>query len=678
MKTIRRIAALLLVCLLGQTMTSVPVHAAGRTVGEAGLALIEKYETYFARPYASNGKYYIGYGTPCEKDAYPNGITRQEAEALLRRSLAPVEEAVSAFYERAGVTPPQREFDALVSFSQNLGTAWLSGDSPLTRIAAGAQSATRLETARAFGAWCHAGGAVSDKLAARRLEEAAIYLDGDTAAAGREFAYLAIAKEDDVTYATDFSVYQRGGKYEDFPLMFRLGYTLAGVKDESGRLIRLGDTVRGNLAVSAAWRKNDYTARQFSDVKDAHWFYDYVMELSEAEVVSGYPDGTYLPEAKVSTGETLKLVLRALGVAPQGAPEGAHWAQGYADYARARGYLAAAQTENLNAPLTRAEVARFTAKALGFSQANTASPFDDTRDGYATALYAAGILTGAEGEDGKLLFYPREELSRAEIATIVWRLYRAAALGTKQTLRHTTSYSTYTLDILESVPRFSYDRDAFSGSGREMSYAEPGVTVRRGIDVSRFQGDIDWAAVRADGVEFAILRVGGRYQQSGELYDDARFEEYYRGARAAGLTVGVYFYSQAITAAEAREEADYVLEKLAGKTVDGPVVFDWETAGYASARTYGIETGVLCDCAAAFCESVRAAGHRPMIYFTKYDGYIKYDLSRLTAYDFWYADDYGGAAPLFFYDFRMWQYTNKGTVNGIKGSVDMDLWFERS
>ena len=95
-----------------------------------------------------------------------------------------------------------------------------------------------------------------------------------------------------------------------------------------------------------------------------------------------------------------------------------------------------------------------------------------------------------------------------------------------------------------------------------------------GVDVSKFQGEIDWQAVKDSGIEFAILRIGGSYLQSGDIYDDVLFEENYQGARDVGLKVGVYFFSAAVNAEEANREADYVLGRLAGRPLDLPLVWD--------------------------------------------------------------------------------------------------------
>ena len=123
---------------------------------------------------------------------------------------------------------------------------------------------------------------------------------------------------------------------------------------------------------------------------------------------------------------------------------------------------------------------------------------------------------------------------------------------------------------------------------------------------------------------------------------------------------------------EALEEADFVLEAIRDCNITGPVVFDWEVIGKKEARTYGLDTDTLCAAANAFCSRIREAGYQPMIYFNAYAGYVKYDLSRVLDYPFWFAQY--KAQPDFYYDFQLWQYTSSGKVDGIQGNVDMDVW----
>lgn len=193
-----------------------------------------------------------------------------------------------------------------------------------------------------------------------------------------------------------------------------------------------------------------------------------------------------------------------------------------------------------------------------------------------------------------------------------------------------------------------------------------------GIDVSEYQGDIDWQLVKAAGVEFVMIRIGLRGYGTGDIYADQRAQEYYRGARDAGLKIGAYFFSQAVTVQEAMAEADYMLRAVRGWELEMPLVFDWEYVG-SDTRTGNMDPRTLTDCARAFCLTVRRAGYTPMVYFNVAQGRDLMYLDELTDFDWWlarYADSMG-----FDYRVRMWQYTNQGNVPGIGGNVDLNLWF---
>lgn len=226
----------------------------------------------------------------------------------------------------------------------------------------------------------------------------------------------------------------------------------------------------------------------------------------------------------------------------------------------------------------------------------------------------------------------------------------------------------------DGFPMLSWDVDAFSLDARgRMSYA--GAQTLTGIDVSEHQGEINWKKVAADGVDFAMIRLGYRGSTQGGLYLDEYFKRNIAAATAAGLKVGVYFFSQAIDPREAAEEAAFVLENLEGYTVTFPVVFDWEIVGGSAARTYSVSRRTLVECTRAFCEAVRDKGYTPMIYFTRYLGYRKYILRNLTDYGFWYAEY--DSQPRFAFDFDMWQYSETGKVSGVDGNVDLNIWFVR-
>lgn len=230
------------------------------------------------------------------------------------------------------------------------------------------------------------------------------------------------------------------------------------------------------------------------------------------------------------------------------------------------------------------------------------------------------------------------------------------------------------LEPLEGMPLNPYDKDAFSVDEKgRVTYEKDGRRARAGIDVSTHQKEIDWPAVAADGIEFAILRLGHRGYTEGGLFLDEAFTRNLQGALDAGLEVGVYFFSQAVTPQEAEEEADYVLETLAGQELSFPVAFDWESIQGDQARTDGLDGETMTRCAAAFCKRIEDAGYRPAVYFNRTQGYLHYDLRDLTDYELWLAEY--ATPPDFYYHFDLWQYTHTGRVDGIEGDVDLDLAF---
>ena len=214
-----------------------------------------------------------------------------------------------------------------------------------------------------------------------------------------------------------------------------------------------------------------------------------------------------------------------------------------------------------------------------------------------------------------------------------------------------------------------YDRSSFrQEDGRYVYEGEGGVTRTTGIDVSDHQGAIDWQAVAADGIDFAMIRVGWRGNTEGYLHADECFEQNYAGASEAGIACGAYFYSQAISEQEALEEAAFALELLGGRWLDYPVVFDYEPND--GNRIAGIDGQTATSCAKAFCDAVRQAGYEPALYGNGYDlGFI--DTSQLPDVGIWYAEY--GSAPSWLGPYFMWQYTASGSVSGIETPADLNL-----
>lgn len=192
-----------------------------------------------------------------------------------------------------------------------------------------------------------------------------------------------------------------------------------------------------------------------------------------------------------------------------------------------------------------------------------------------------------------------------------------------------------------------------------------------GIDVSEWQTEVNWQAIREAGVEYVMLRIGWRGSEEGKLFEDECFRSHYAGATAAGLQVGGYFFSQAVSVEEAQEEAAYVLQLLDGKQLQMPLIFDWEQIN-STDRTADMDARTLTDCSIAFCEAVKEAGYDPGLYFNPDLGSRLLYLGELTDYRFWLAMYNANMT----YPFRidMWQYTNTGSVPGIDGDVDLNIY----
>lgn len=403
----------------------------------------------------------------------------------------------------------------------------------------------------------------------------------------------------------------------------------------------------------------------FPDVKEGDWYYPYVASLNSQTIISGYTDGRFGPNDPTRLGDALIMILRAAQVGTQRTEAGNHYASRYANYAVNRGWLTQEQIADLSGPVTRLTTAQVAAKALGLAPSESETPFADVDDRYVTALYEAGVISGSVEGDWEV-FHPEASLTRAEMSVIVWQI------------RERTGYITFRdeqIPVSYFVPANCWLEEGFSMEEGQAAYSADGVEARLGVDVSHMQGKIDWEAVADDGVEFAIIRAGGRGYgvDTGTLYEDTRFHENLKGARKAGLQVGTYFFSQATSVQEAEEEAQFLLELLDGAELTGPVVFDWENIDHTTARTDDVDADTLTEAALAFCRTIEQAGYQPMIYLNQYMAYLRYNLAQVCDYPFWLAQY--SEKPDFPYEFWMWQYTDQGRVDGIQGNVDLNLFF---
>lgn len=216
-------------------------------------------------------------------------------------------------------------------------------------------------------------------------------------------------------------------------------------------------------------------------------------------------------------------------------------------------------------------------------------------------------------------------------------------------------------------PILNEETDEYEG---EASYEG----ARKGIDVSKFQENINWSKVKNDGIEFAYIRLGFRGYESGKIVLDEKYEDNIKGCNDIGIDCGVYFFTEAKTKAEGIEEAEFVIESLEGYETQLPVVIDVEqSANVNKSRTKNLTADERTDIVIAFCERIKQAGYQPMIYGNLKSLMIMLDITRLEEYDKWFA--YYHYPYRFPYKVKMWQYTSTGTVDGIKGDADINLMF---
>jgi len=212
---------------------------------------------------------------------------------------------------------------------------------------------------------------------------------------------------------------------------------------------------------------------------------------------------------------------------------------------------------------------------------------------------------------------------------------------------------------------FQYNRNNYLLCQKQDSYP--------GIDVSAFQGEIDWQQVADSGIQFAIVRLGYRgYGKAGKMVEDEYAKRNLQGARDAGLAVGAYFFSQALSIEEVDEEIEFLLEILGDFQLDMPLILDWEQVGVEGARSANMDARTLTDMQLHFCSIMKEKGYDPMIYFNWYQSKNLMYLSELEEYPFWlalYQD-----RMTYPYRVEMWQYTDQGSVPGIQGNVDINVY----
>lgn len=219
-----------------------------------------------------------------------------------------------------------------------------------------------------------------------------------------------------------------------------------------------------------------------------------------------------------------------------------------------------------------------------------------------------------------------------------------------------------------------YDLDAFGYKNGLMAFNDSNFSTQTGIDVSSHQGAIDWDAVKKSDISFAMIRCGYRGASEGALYEDSAFVSNIKAAKAAGLKVGVYWFSSAITVSEAKEEADYVLSLISDYDLDMPVAFDMERLEGQSSRIDNLTKSEKTNIANAFISRLKKKGYQTLVYGNT--SWLSNDIQvKKINSDIWLAS-YSDTLK-YKKAFTMWQYTQKGSVDGISGSVDIDLYIQK-
>ncbi len=239
-----------------------------------------------------------------------------------------------------------------------------------------------------------------------------------------------------------------------------------------------------------------------------------------------------------------------------------------------------------------------------------------------------------------------------------------------------SAYHFLPIDQSLKMSELVQDRIKVTDEG-EIQYTDEAGNVisHKGIDVSEYQGNINWDKVKADGVEFAIVRTHYRGYGTGRLVEDTKASANISGALASGIKVGAYVFSQAITEAEAVEEAQAAIDTLSPYVSGGvPIVIDVERVAGKNPRMDSLTPTERTDVILAFCDKVTEAGYKPMIYFNTEMGALYIENERLEEIPKWYA---WYATSLYFpYKYDIWQYKDTGSVSGISGNVDMNIGLE--
>lgn len=205
----------------------------------------------------------------------------------------------------------------------------------------------------------------------------------------------------------------------------------------------------------------------------------------------------------------------------------------------------------------------------------------------------------------------------------------------------------------------------YYSDGKQVSYL--------GVDLSKYQKEVDFAAIQREGIDFCMIRVGARGYESGVLQEDEKYQEFMKGAAEVNMPVGLYFFSQAVTVTEAIEEADFIISRIGDYKISYPIAFDMEFIENDNSRVETLTKTEKTNIALAFLERIETAGFTGMLYGNKEWLLTRIDLSKFDKYDIWLTEEED--IPDYPYVYSMWQYTRQGEIYGIDGYVDLNISF---
>ena len=397
------------------------------TTSEESIAFIKKQEGFSKYKVWDYSQYSIGYGTACMASEYPNGITYEEADRLMRAKLTKLEYQLDGFIKKYNLPFTQNNYDALMSFTYNLGTSWMYTHNRLSDLLSSGEPFGPSDFASALSVWCHTAKGISGGLIERRILETQIFLYGDyTGKNSQQYCYV-IFHPNGGEITSDIYFFQKDGFYGQLQTATKPEDSeqsnFVGWFRSDGTQLTAASIVKENCEVTARWSDYEGAASVFSDVKSSDWYCSYIDELYNSGIIGGFPDGTFRPNASLTLAQALKLILSACGMAPQDSVDQSHWANGWRLRAEMEGILTHDEMLNLDAPVSREMVATIAAKALRLStQQLPQGVFKDSNGEYVLALYSAKIMEGTLDANGTRSFHPSDSIRRSEICAVISRI----------------------------------------------------------------------------------------------------------------------------------------------------------------------------------------------------------------------------------------------------------------